>query len=156
MSSANTRHRWVMTGVWMSVRGFGGMRYGSFKRLSVLKEKSVFLDTFCRKRGLQVNGAQTRNRTTDTGIFNPLLYQLSYRANYSKDAGSCVQRRAMARQISEKTTRRKNRLSPEFSYLPHLPSFHTSSLPSTSSCLPTPPSLSSGQKFPYNATVNVR
>ena len=67
-----------MTGVWMSVRGFGGMRYGSFERLSVLKEKSVFLDTFCRKRGLQVNGAQTRNRTTDTGIFNPLLYQLSY------------------------------------------------------------------------------
>ena len=25
------------------------------------------------------NGAQTRNRTKDTGIFSPLLYQLSYR-----------------------------------------------------------------------------
>ena len=24
------------------------------------------------------NGAQGRNRTADTGIFNPLLYQLSY------------------------------------------------------------------------------
>lgn len=24
------------------------------------------------------NGAQGRNRTTDTGIFSPLLYQLSY------------------------------------------------------------------------------
>ena len=24
------------------------------------------------------NGAQGRNRTTDTRIFNPLLYQLSY------------------------------------------------------------------------------
>ena len=24
------------------------------------------------------NGAQRRNRTTDTRIFNPLLYQLSY------------------------------------------------------------------------------
>ena len=24
------------------------------------------------------NGAQSRNRTNDTGIFNPLLYQLSY------------------------------------------------------------------------------
>ena len=24
------------------------------------------------------NGAQTRNRTKDTGIFSPLLYQLSY------------------------------------------------------------------------------
>ncbi len=26
----------------------------------------------------QRNGAQGRNRTTDTRIFNPLLYQLSY------------------------------------------------------------------------------
>ncbi len=25
-----------------------------------------------------MNGAQGRNRTTDTRIFNPLLYQLSY------------------------------------------------------------------------------
>ena len=25
-----------------------------------------------------LNGAQRRNRTTDTGIFSPLLYQLSY------------------------------------------------------------------------------
>ena len=25
-----------------------------------------------------INGAQTRNRTTDTGIFSPLLYRLSY------------------------------------------------------------------------------
>ena len=25
-----------------------------------------------------MNGAQTRNRTTDTGIFSPLLYRLSY------------------------------------------------------------------------------
>ncbi len=24
------------------------------------------------------NGARRRNRTTDTGIFNPLLYRLSY------------------------------------------------------------------------------
>ena len=27
---------------------------------------------------LHINGAQTRNRTKDTGIFSPLLYQLSY------------------------------------------------------------------------------
>jgi hypothetical protein len=25
-----------------------------------------------------LNGAQSRNRTSDTRIFNPLLYQLSY------------------------------------------------------------------------------
>ena len=27
---------------------------------------------------LVINGAQRRNRTTDTGIFSPLLYRLSY------------------------------------------------------------------------------
>ena len=31
------------------------------------------------KRAKSLNlGARRRNRTTDTGIFNPLLYQLSY------------------------------------------------------------------------------
>jgi hypothetical protein len=30
---------------------------------------------------LPENGAQTRNRTTDTRIFNPLLYRLSYLGN---------------------------------------------------------------------------
>jgi hypothetical protein len=29
----------------------------------------------------QNSGGLGRNRTTDTRIFNPLLYQLSYRAN---------------------------------------------------------------------------
>ena len=29
---------------------------------------------------LIINGGQGRNRTADTGIFNPLLYQLSYLA----------------------------------------------------------------------------
>jgi hypothetical protein len=28
----------------------------------------------------QIHGGLGRNRTTDTRIFNPLLYQLSYRA----------------------------------------------------------------------------
>ena len=27
---------------------------------------------------MELSGAQRRNRTADTGIFNPLLYQLSY------------------------------------------------------------------------------
>ena len=30
---------------------------------------------------IYVRGAQGRNRTADTGIFNPLLYQLSYLGN---------------------------------------------------------------------------
>ena len=29
-------------------------------------------------RAFNIRGAQRRNRTTDTGIFNPLLYRLSY------------------------------------------------------------------------------
>src|SRR5579859_1549130 len=40
--------------------------------------------------GLNTAGGLGRNRTTDTRIFNPLLYQLSYRATekreYSKDS----------------------------------------------------------------------
>ena len=31
-------------------------------------------------QALDLSGAQGRNRTTDTRIFNPLLYQLSYLA----------------------------------------------------------------------------
>src|ERR1700679_2604862 len=31
-------------------------------------------------QALEMNGGSGRNRTADTGIFNPLLYQLSYRA----------------------------------------------------------------------------
>jgi hypothetical protein len=48
--------------------------------LSLLKEKE---------------GGSSRNRTSDTRIFNPLLYQLSYRA-FSVGAGSmsCDERRA--------------------------------------------------------------
>ena len=33
---------------------------------------------FTSAKGCWMNGAQTRNRTKDTGIFSPLLYQLSY------------------------------------------------------------------------------
>ena len=40
------------------------------------KEKSPAL-----QRGLMNSGARTRNRTKDTGIFNPLLYRLSYPGN---------------------------------------------------------------------------
>jgi hypothetical protein len=32
-------------------------------------------------QGFRYVGAQGRNRTADTGIFNPLLYQLSYLGN---------------------------------------------------------------------------
>ncbi len=37
-------------------------------------------ETF-RNQGFSVFGAQRRNRTADTGIFNPLLYRLSYLGN---------------------------------------------------------------------------
>ena len=46
---------------------------GATERQEELKQKSLALsEAFCS------NGAQRRNRTTDTGIFNPLLYRLSY------------------------------------------------------------------------------
>ena len=34
-----------------------------------------------RNQGFRYFGAQGRNRTADTGIFNPLLYRLSYLGN---------------------------------------------------------------------------
>ena len=33
------------------------------------------------KRGVEIAGGRGGNRTPDTGIFNPLLYQLSYPAS---------------------------------------------------------------------------
>ncbi len=41
-------------------------------------KKNSKLDRRKRKKLEKRNGAQRRNRTTDTGIFNPLLYRLSY------------------------------------------------------------------------------
>jgi hypothetical protein len=48
---------------------------GSRPPPGTIKQKAPtdYVEAFCFN-----NGAQTRNRTTDTGIFNPLLYRLSY------------------------------------------------------------------------------
>ena len=35
-------------------------------------------DNVSKRLSLLISGAQTRNRTKDTGIFSPLLYLLSY------------------------------------------------------------------------------
>ena len=56
------------------------------KKVSVLlyknnKANSDFFLVFKWDLFLQKNGAQRRNRTADTGIFNPLLYRLSYLGN---------------------------------------------------------------------------
>ena len=45
-------------------------------RLGTLADGAFCLCSF--RNFLTINGAQGRNRTTDTRIFNPLLYQLSY------------------------------------------------------------------------------
>ena len=37
---------------------------------------------------LVISGAQRRNRTTDTGIFSPLLYRLSYLGIFIFNGGS--------------------------------------------------------------------
>jgi hypothetical protein len=39
-------------------------------------------------RAVAVHGGRGRNRTADTGIFNPLLYQLSYPAGNLKPQGN--------------------------------------------------------------------
>ena len=36
------------------------------------------------------SGASGRNRTSDTGIFSPLLYQLSYRGKLRRGRGLCL------------------------------------------------------------------
>jgi hypothetical protein len=44
---------------------------------------------------LRILGGPGRNRTTDTRIFNPLLYRLSYQAkvaNYSRSKRECKSR----------------------------------------------------------------
>jgi hypothetical protein len=41
------------------------------------------------------NGAQGRNRTTDTRIFSPLLYQLSYLGRPSAGAGRLYRKRCV-------------------------------------------------------------
>ena len=52
----------------------------------------------------RVNGASERNRTTDTGIFSPLLYQLSYR-------GIMATRRGLEPLTSAVTGRHSNQLN---------------------------------------------
>ena len=55
-----------------------GAILGAAEFFARLSEKCLFADCF----SLQPfeTGGQGRNRTTDTGIFSPLLYQLSYLA----------------------------------------------------------------------------
>ena len=52
----------------------------------------------------KINGASERNRTTDSGIFSPLLYQLSYR-------GIMATRRGLEPLTSAVTGRHSNQLN---------------------------------------------
>ena len=47
----------------------------------ILQRKTAWKQNFQAVDFLVFSGGSGRNRTTDTRIFNPLLYQLSYRAN---------------------------------------------------------------------------
>ena len=53
---------------------------------------------------MDLNGASGRNRTADTGIFNPLLYQLSYR-------GKMATRKGLEPSTSAVTGRHSNQLN---------------------------------------------
>lgn len=52
------------------------------------KQKTLTIDHLVRVFCLSVFGGQGRNRTVDTRIFNPLLYQLSYLAVFAAFAAS--------------------------------------------------------------------
>ena len=52
----------------------------------------------------RINGASERNRTTDTGIFSPLLYRLSYR-------GKMATRMGLEPMTSAVTRRHSNQLN---------------------------------------------
>ena len=59
--------------------------------LSVLTEYSIPLDPYKIKnlyrndKGLLTSGGLSRNRTNDTRIFSPLLYQLSYETTWLRE-----------------------------------------------------------------------
>ena len=60
------------------------------------------------------NGAQTRNRTTDTEIFSLLLYRLSYRGILQplvRTVGYLATRRGLEPLTSAVTGRRSNQLN---------------------------------------------
>ncbi len=50
---------------------------------SLSKQVAVFAISLCKEKGYRFDksGGQRWNRTTDTRIFSPLLYRLSYLAN---------------------------------------------------------------------------
>ena len=58
-----------------SAAGQGIVEWSSMESPDAEKEKPAFW------AGSLNSGARTRNRTKDTGIFNPLLYRLSYPGN---------------------------------------------------------------------------
>ena len=53
------------------------------------KKRPAFL------QALDIHGGRGRNRTADTGIFNPLLYQLSYPAVATQPNGLQTRREAV-------------------------------------------------------------
>jgi hypothetical protein len=57
----------------------------------------------CLQYGPGPIGGSGRNRTTDTRIFNPLLYRLSYRAK-----GAIIAARPSLRQIREPTAKQSD------------------------------------------------
>ena len=78
--------------------GCSGMKSGAVAVLPLKRKLRRTSPTLGERRkksrlirvGTSMNGGQGRNRTTDTRIFNPLLYQLSYlakTAEYTQNFG---------------------------------------------------------------------
>ena len=69
--------------------GFSGAGYEARTRYLHLGKVALYQMSYSRKSLTFVrDGASDRSRTNDTGIFSPLLYQLSYRAKYGDPNGA--------------------------------------------------------------------
>ena len=66
----------------LSHSGFFGAGDEARTRYLHLGKVALYQMSYARKVG-----AQGRNRTSDTGIFSPLLYQLSYRGKLATEKG---------------------------------------------------------------------
>jgi hypothetical protein len=66
--------------------GRGAIRRATYLSLAKSARESQ-VDQAIHRHGKLIDGAQGRNRTTDTRIFSPLLYRLSYLGTRQKGGG---------------------------------------------------------------------
>ncbi len=79
----------LMANMWDFDRNQQSMQTSYLVQLWVLPACLHMARKLCeplKTNALESDGGSGRNRTADTGIFNPLLYRLSYRASFGRAA----------------------------------------------------------------------